>query len=221
MSTDVQPPRVGPAIVMRLGGTARELFEDSGEMISMGGLFHPPDGGPARHVDGAAYVVMPLRARFGQPMQEISIEAITEFMAFARKPGEKIDDCVTRFETCRVRAMVQGGVGFNVTIVSWLMLTRFHIPPDKWTVILIPTNGMLPANDGDFYNFQEYLRRHGHKYEARHDIARAQKSVNFWQTENDAQHYHEPYPNVVANSGYIANNQASIHDDQRTAPHLE
>ena len=218
MATDIQPPRVVPAIVMRLGGTARELFEDAGEMISIGGAFHPPDGGAPRHVDGAAYVVMALRARFGQLNQENSIEAITEFMSFDRKPGEKIDDCMARIETCRIRAVVQGGIGFNVTIVSWLLLTRFHIPPDKWTIILIPTNGMLPASDRDFFQFQDYRRRHGHMYEARHDIARAQKTGNFWQTESETRHYNESYQHPIANNGYLANNPNGFYDEQCSAP---
>eukprot|EP00972_Heterocapsa_arctica_P040784 6008795-Heterocapsa_arctica.AAC.1 len=77
-------------------------------------------------------------------MQEVSIEAIAELMSFERRPKESIDECIARFETARMRAMVMGGMGLNVTMVAWIMLMRFRIPGGKWTIILVPTSGMLP-----------------------------------------------------------------------------
>eukprot|EP00972_Heterocapsa_arctica_P114299 16441732-Heterocapsa_arctica.AAC.1 len=64
-------------------------------------------------------------------------------MTFERRTKGSIDECLARFETARVRAMVMVGMGLNVTMVVWLMFMRLHIPGEKWTIILVPTSGML------------------------------------------------------------------------------
>ena len=99
--TDLQPHQQAAAIVSRLGGTAREYAR----ALNPHELMH---GGIQNgvQVDPVTYLLAGLHARFSPLEEESRLTAMTEFMAFARKPGEPINSVLARYETVRQRAAI-------------------------------------------------------------------------------------------------------------------
>ena len=97
--TDLQPHQQAAAIIMRLQGTAREFAR----MIQPQEIMH---GGIQNgvHVDPVTYILAGLHARFSPLEEESRLSAMTEMMAFARKPGESINAVLSRYEIVRHRA---------------------------------------------------------------------------------------------------------------------
>ena len=60
------------------------------------------------HVDPVTYVLAGLHARFSPLEEESRLTAMTEMMAFARRPGETINSVLSRYETVRQRAAMEG-----------------------------------------------------------------------------------------------------------------
>ena len=103
MLTDLQPHQQAAAIIMRLGGAAK----DQGRMMSpqemmYGGILN------GQQVDPVTYLLGGLHAKFSALEEESRLTAMTEMLAFARKPGEHINQLLARYDTVRHRAAVEG-----------------------------------------------------------------------------------------------------------------
>ena len=96
MLTDLQPYQQAAAIVMRLGGAAREYCR----MITPQELMQ---GGQiaGQAVDPVTYVLGTLHQRFSQLEEESRMVAMTEMLAFARKPNEPANSLLARYDTVR------------------------------------------------------------------------------------------------------------------------
>ena len=83
MLTDLRPHQQAAAIVMQLGGSAKE----QGRMMSPQEIMH---GGILNgvQVDPVTYLLGGLHAKFSALEEESRLTAMTEMLAFARKPGE-------------------------------------------------------------------------------------------------------------------------------------
>ncbi len=81
--TDLQPHQQAAAVVMRLGGSARE----AARTLSAAELMHGGEIGGI-HYDPVTYILAGLQMRFGQLDDETRLASMNEFLAFARRPGE-------------------------------------------------------------------------------------------------------------------------------------
>ena len=107
MLTDLQPHQQCAAIVMRLGGAAREMARmlTPHEMMHGGPPYNDPNGTP---VDPVTFLLGALHQRFNALEEENRLTCTMELMAFARKPGENINSLLSRYETVRQRAALEG-----------------------------------------------------------------------------------------------------------------
>ena len=46
---------------------------------------------------------------------------MSEIFAFDRKPGETIDELLTRFDLVRTTAAAEGGIGVNHQTLTWFL----------------------------------------------------------------------------------------------------
>ena len=103
MLTDLQPAQQAAAIVMRLGGSARELVRSiTPDEIMRGGQIN------GVQVDPVTYVVHGLQQRFALLDDEHRLAAMTQLLAFARRHGETINGTLARYEVVRQRAAREG-----------------------------------------------------------------------------------------------------------------
>ena len=86
MLTDLQPHQQCAAIIMRLGGGAREMARmiTPNEMLN-GGILN------GQQVDAVTYLLGALHAKFSALEEESRLCAMTEMLAFHRKQGESIN----------------------------------------------------------------------------------------------------------------------------------
>ena len=105
MLTDLQPHQqcAATSIIMRLGGSAREMARmiTPQEMMN-GGMLNGVQVDPVTHLLGLFH------ARFSQLEKESRLTAMTEMLAFHRKSGETINALLARYEVVRQRAANEG-----------------------------------------------------------------------------------------------------------------
>ena len=93
MLTDLQPHQQCAAIIMRLGGAAREMARMiTPQEMAMGGLIN------GNAVDPVTYLLGSLHARFAALEEERRLTSMTEMLAFTRRPGETINALLARYE---------------------------------------------------------------------------------------------------------------------------
>ena len=79
---DVSPPQQAAAIVLVLGGSAREHARAlPPAQLLQGGIVN------GQQVDPVSFLLASLRTRYGALEEESRLAAITEFMGIARRPG--------------------------------------------------------------------------------------------------------------------------------------
>ena len=155
--TDLQPYQQAAAIVMRLQGTAREYAR----MINPNELMH---GGIQNgvHVDPVTYILAGLHARFSPLEEESRLTAMTEMMAFARRPGEPINSVLSRYEIVRQRAALEGQFHLPVEVCALQIFRAIGVGPQQMLPILQPLSGQLPTTAQEFNMVCMNLRRYGH-----------------------------------------------------------
>ena len=155
--TDLQPHQQAAAIVSRLGGTAREYAR----MLNPNELMF---GGVQNgvHVDPVTYILAGLHSRFSPLEEESRLTAMTEFMAFARKPGEPINSVLSRYETVRQRAAMEGQFTMPIEGCSLQLFRALGVGAQQLMTLLQPFNGQLPRNQQQFNEMCQNLRRYGH-----------------------------------------------------------
>lgn len=170
-ATDLPEARQGAAAALRLTGAAKLLVREFDPQTLVNGMdVLDPAGGfdqngnPAIiHLNGLDVLLRELSNRYAPLEQETQIHAISELFAFKRMQGENTDDLISRYVIVHARAQVQlNNAPLPPAVQSWMILTALHFPREKWTVLLAPTQGMLPQNAQQFAAFQLYLRRQGH-----------------------------------------------------------
>ena len=157
MLTDLQPHQQCAAIIMRLGGAAREMARmvTPQEMVT-GGVMN----GVA--VDPVTYLLGSLHARFAALEEESRLSSMTEMLAFARRPGETINALLARYETVRQRAAIEGQFVMSIEGCSLQVLRACNIQSQHLFTLLQPFAGRLPQNDQQFRDMCTQLRRFGH-----------------------------------------------------------
>ena len=157
MLTDLQPHQQCAAIVMRLGGAAREMaIMVSPQEMMMGGVQN------GNQVDPVTYILTALHARFSALEEESRLTCMTEMLAFARRPGENINALLARYETVRQRANVEGQFVMSVEGCSLQILRACGLGAQHLFTLLQPFQGQLPRTDAQFNELCTQLRRYGH-----------------------------------------------------------
>ena len=85
-----------------------------------------------------------------------------ELMAFARKPGENVNSLLSRYETVRQRAALEGQFVMSVEGCAVQILRACGIGPQHLFTLLQPFQGQLPHTDQQFNQLCTQLRRYGH-----------------------------------------------------------
>ena len=161
-ATDLEVHRLGPIAALQVSGSAKELVRElTPEQLANG--FHDPQTG--QHITGLMLLVRTLAQRYAPLEQEAQTKAVSEFLAFARLPGETVDAFLVRFDVLRNRAAMRGGLGMNPAGLSWLLIRALGLPPDLLDRLLAPLGGQLPQNDAQLLELMQRVRRQGHLYE--------------------------------------------------------
>ena len=97
MLTDLQPRQHCAAVIMRLGGSAREMARvvTLQEMMS-GGVLN------GNMVDPVTFLLGALHARFSALEEESRLTAMTEMLAFSRRHNEPMNSLLAREQQLRV-----------------------------------------------------------------------------------------------------------------------
>ena len=165
-ATELHVAQRGPAIVQRLGGTARDICREVPvETIAHGRW----DMNGNQIEDGVQTIINGLRRRFGPSDVSTSIVTIVELLTFRRKDHESIDDATTRFEALRARV---GGLADNfdlpMPVLGWLFLEAMHVPKPVWPLLLQANGGQLPVNEDQLNVVLHMVRQQGHIAEHTH-----------------------------------------------------
>ena len=160
MLTDLQPHQQCAAIIMRLGGAAREMARmiSPQEMI-FGGIRN------GQQLDPVTYLLGALHARFAALEEESRLACMTEMLAFQRKPHENINALLARYESVKQRAAIEGQFVMSVEGCSLQLLRACGIQPSQLFIMLQPFGGQLPQTDEHFNQLCTQLRRFGHMAE--------------------------------------------------------
>ena len=94
--TDLQPHQQAAALVLRVGGAAREQLRSlTPQELTNGGVMY------GQQLEPVTYIVAGLQARFAQLGDEGRLAAMTQLLAFQRLHGESINAVLTRYDTVR------------------------------------------------------------------------------------------------------------------------
>ena len=157
MVTDLPPYSQAPAIVMRLEGSASEMARMfAPEELAMGGVRN------GVNVDPVTLVVGALQDRYGALEEESRLQAMTELLAFQRNHGESINSLLTRYDTVRARAAIEGQFLMNIEGCALQLLRAIGTQPQHLMVLLQPFGGQLPHDEAQFDAMTTQLRRFGH-----------------------------------------------------------
>ena len=157
MLTDLQPHQQCAAIIMRLGGAAREMARMLTPVEMMhGGQINGQAVGPV------AYLLGNLHLRFSALEDESRLTSMTELLAFARKPGETINSLLARYETIRHRSALEGQFMMSYEGYSLQLIRACGISTQHMLTLLQPFGQRFPQDEQQFLQLQTQLRRFGH-----------------------------------------------------------
>ncbi|CAK0813698.1 unnamed protein product, partial [Prorocentrum cordatum] len=165
-ATELQQHQRGPAIVQRLGGTARDLCREvpveaiaHGRFDQLGNLVE----------DGVQMLITGLRRRFGPLDVQSSISTIVELLTFRRQERESVDDAITRFEALRARvAQLDDPFVLPTPVLSLLFLEALHVPKAVYPLVLQSNSGQLPLTIDQLNSVIGMVRQQGHFAEHTH-----------------------------------------------------
>ena len=117
VSSDMGEPEQTAALILELGGEARELARNlSLQGMQNGGMINGQQVGPL------TYLLTHLSLHFAPLGEETRMNAVTELMSFHRQNNEAIDALLARFMSLRIRAQQGGGGVMSWEMYSWLLL---------------------------------------------------------------------------------------------------
>ncbi|CAK0800860.1 unnamed protein product [Prorocentrum cordatum] len=165
-ATELQQHQRGPAIVQRLGGTARDLCREvpveaiaHGRFDQLGNLVE----------DGVQMLITGLRRRFGPLDVQSSISTIVELLTFRRQERESVDDAITRFEALRARvAQLDDPFVLPTPVLALLFLEALHVPKAVYPLVLQANSGQLPLTLDQLNSVIGMVRQQGHFAEHTH-----------------------------------------------------
>ncbi|CAE7415795.1 unnamed protein product [Symbiodinium sp. CCMP2592] len=163
-ATDLEPHRLGPIAALQVNGSARDLVRELTPEQLAHGIQDPQTG---QNITGLMVLVRTLIQRYAPLENEVSTRAVSEFLQFARIPGETTDSLLVRFDVLRNRAAQRGGLGLNATGLSWILFRAMNLPPELMDRLLGPNNGQLPQNEIQLVELMARIRRQGHLFEGR------------------------------------------------------
>ena len=157
ITSDLQPHQQCAAIIQRLGGAARELSRQMtpAEMMN-GGVV---DGNP---VDPVTLLFHGLQERFAPLTEETRLAALTSFMSFQRRPNERINELLTRFETVQATAEHEAGFNMSYEGLSYTILRIVGVSDTQLLQLLQPFNGNFPNTQQHYNMLLSSMRRMGH-----------------------------------------------------------
>ena len=168
MLTGLQPHQQAAAIVMRLGGAAKDQCRMmSPQEMMHGGLLNGVQVDPVTYLHGG------LHATFSALEEESRLTAMTEMLAFARKPEEHISQLLARYDTVRHRAAVEGQFVASTEGCALQLCRAIGIGPQHLYTLLQPYGGVWPSAQQPFDSVATQLRRHGHISEGQQETLRA------------------------------------------------
>ena len=133
MTTDLAPHSQCAAIVMRLGGAARELGRRMTPQEMMhGGALEP--GGEV--VDQVTYLCAALHRQFSALEEETRLQVVLEYENFRRLPGENISSLLCRYDTVRARAASEGQTVFPVVQCASQILRAVGVSVERFFTLL-------------------------------------------------------------------------------------
>ncbi len=101
--TDLQPLQQCAAIIMRLGGAAREMARMmTPQEMTLGGVRNDVA------VDPVTLLISGLHSRFAALEEESRLTSMTEMLGFSRRPNEGSSALLAHYETVRQRAAIEG-----------------------------------------------------------------------------------------------------------------
>ena len=168
-ATDMDEERQGPAAALRLTGAARAIVREMPTALLRYGQQIADAQGQPLQLTGLDCLVRTLQRRYGALDQETQIFAVSELMQFSRLGHESSDEVLARYEVVCHRAEQVANVAFPVVIKSWMVLTMLRIPRSSWPLLLAPTLGLLPIDDGQYNAMIQYVRRNSHLFESSGD----------------------------------------------------
>ncbi|CAK0801133.1 unnamed protein product, partial [Prorocentrum cordatum] len=165
-ATELQQHQRGPAIVQRLGGTARDLCREvpveaiaHGRFDQLGNLVE----------NGVQMLITGLRRRFGPLDVQSSISTIVELLTIRRQEWESVDDAITRFEALRARvAQLDDPLVLPTPVLSLLFLEALHVPKAVYPLVLQSNGGQLPLTIDQLNSVIGMVRQQGHFAEHTH-----------------------------------------------------
>ena len=154
---DVLTTRAIVAIVMGLTGAARTVTR----AIPMDRLAQGGPGPSGVHLDPCTYLVERLQSQFADHEEETRLAAMTEHMAFHRRPNETISAMLTRLEVSRARAAQEGGLVMNVEATALQILRACGVRASDANHVLRDTQGELPQTEQQLNTLRMRLRTWG------------------------------------------------------------
>ncbi len=157
MLTDLAPYQQAAAIILRLGGAARELARTLTPLeIAQGGVIN------GQALDPVSYILYGLHARFAQLGEETRLAAMTDMMSFQRRPGEHINAVLTRYEIVRQRARNEGQFVMSTEGCALQILRACGVSTHQMMTLLQPFGTNLPRNEAELASLTSEMRRMGH-----------------------------------------------------------
>ena len=157
MLTDLAPYQQAAAIILRLGGAARELARTLTPLeIAQGGIIN------GQALDPVSYILYGLHARFAQLGEETRLAAMTDMMSFQRRPGEHINAVLTRYEIVRQRARNEGQFVMSTEGCALQILRACGVSTNQMMTLLQPFGTNLPRNETELASLTAEMRRMGH-----------------------------------------------------------
>ena len=157
LATDMDSAQQCAAIILQLGGAARELTRNlSFTDMSQGGLIN------GEQVDPVTFLLTHLASQFAPLGEESRLQATRELFDFRRNRSETIDALLSRFMALRFRASTNGGAAMSWEGYSWLLLRACGVNSSQLMTILQPFNNRYPNTEAEFNSMSTTLRRIGH-----------------------------------------------------------
>ena len=120
--TDLLPRQQSEAITFRLSGAAREMAGTlTPNEVIHGGMVN---GQP---MDPVSYLLGGLETRFAQLADETRLAAMNELTAFQRRPHERINAVLARYQLVRQRANADGGFVMSVDVCDLQRARVLHV----------------------------------------------------------------------------------------------
>eukprot|EP00959_Pyramimonas_sp_CCMP1952_P157657 3296755-Pyramimonas_sp.AAC.1 len=131
IATEIPENAQGAAVVLRLGGAAREYADELGaQILQQGQVMDLHDGLGPRQGTGLDVLLRALARNYAMETGEDAIKAMAEMMAFSAQPHEPIDIVLNRFQVLKSRAM-DHGLNPGPAGWAWMRMTGLRVQPEE------------------------------------------------------------------------------------------